>query len=64
MFPNDLLIMKGWCQVLLHLDAKLETHFQLSTNDGRQRYCEAKGARNVSLVLDLVRVAKVLLQKI
>ncbi len=55
-FEEDLTILSNWCKCLLEIDKQIDDHFQLRLDSHRDKYSAIKGAKNVTLFLDLIRV--------
>lgn len=63
-YPRDLEILSNWCEALMAVDKNLEKHFKLSLRGNREAFSQEKGAKNVNLFLDLIRVARDIHSKI
>jgi len=57
-FPEDIQILTNWCKCLLEIERHMETHFKLSCTVHREKFSALKGAKNVNLFLDLIRVVR------
>ena len=57
-FAEDIQILSNWCKCLLEVEKHIETHYKLSCTVQREKFSALKGAKNVNLFLDLIRVVR------